>query len=188
MKVKKSKILNSKTIAAAFLTIGLCIVINLLLSLLDDSWEKLFSAVGSIGSVIIGVGMFYLGWQQHKHLEQKISDEERKMIIENYLKLRELIRLIQRDDYRATNESFEMLGKIQDEAQLFADEELINFMARIREMMLDDAAFTTSLEEGELSLKDVREFREEFSKFIFGKNFNPEEIYSKYLKLPNPKL
>ena len=190
MKVKKSKILNSKTIAAAFLTIGLCIVINLLLSLLDNSWEKLFSAAGSIGSVIIGVGMFYLGWQQRKHLEQKISDEERKIIREHchktldaIVKASYLCKKSGKDYEDRFDAAIYEIFKSGESAKIELNYDFADLIWRIHDFYLDlsvqhmDAAKEKRALGGEKALENR-------NKESALKN-ELENLYARYLKLPN---
>ncbi len=198
MKAKKSKILNGKTIAAAFLTIGLCIVINLLLSLLGDSWEKLFSAVGSIGSVTIGVGMFYLGWQQQKHFEQQISDSQKDSIFRHYRDLKDLLRKIFKDTHNKDTEVLKMMWDLEDMVKLWGSQELSNYISEIREKTVQvyseahlrlSKGGDESVEEGE-ERKEGRDRLwkgwEEYRSYI--SNLKPESLYSKYLKIPNQNL
>ncbi len=197
MKVKKSKILNDKTIAAAFLTIGLWITIKLLLNLLGD-WEKLFSAIGDIGSVVIGTGMFYLGWQQHKHLEQKISKEDKKDIRQHYNDLTEVLRLIisRKAEIGEGNERNKILAKLDaDIWKLLTDARILG-MGEVEELVESvqkrfweyrtEARSRETTEKGGLpvGLERSRVFKnwESFHKFI--RNLQLEEKYSKFLKLP----
>lgn len=186
MKVKKSKILNSKTIAAAFLTIGLCIVINLLLSLLDNSWEKLFSAAGSIGSVIIGVGMFYLGWQQHKHLEQKTSEAERELVRQNYKNLMDGVSKIYNNysDISEITKAEEILRQVANQAKLELPKDLEDYthkaykLARSISLKVRKCFDHKRAQKPGADLVDYNSTFDEISQF-----FSANELYSKYLKI-----
>lgn len=98
-----------------FLTLG-----NVLLDLkdIDGDYEKLFSIVGNVGSTLIGVGMFYLGWQQHQL--RKLSEEEKKIIRENYDKFNAGISMLY-NSYKNSdkiNEAKEILRQASNHANL----------------------------------------------------------------------
>jgi hypothetical protein len=109
-----------KTAAGIVLTIGFLMTGNVLLSLkgIENDYAKLFSIVGNVGSLLIGAGMFYLGWQQHQL--RKLSEEEKKIIRENHNKFRDGINKLYNsyEDSSGTNEAKEILREAANQANL----------------------------------------------------------------------
>ena len=170
-----------------------CALVLVICFLLGDKFEKNFAALGSVGSLFIGYAAYQISREQHRATEQKISDLERKIILENYLKLKKAVELVFRHG-QATDESAKMIWEVEEEANLFAGEELKKFITRIREYGIRDyseSGLRKPEKEGGLESGEGRErlFENnlEFIKSISYPNFQPEKIYSKYLKLPNPK-
>jgi hypothetical protein len=189
-----------KIAAYACLTIGVLMLGSVFLSLsgVDGDYEKLFSIVGNIGSVLIGAGMFFLGWQQNLQLKQQqrrqqfeLSEKEKDRIRENYHRLIEGISKIYNnygmfgakadgDDIlkrQETRYGVEILRAVTHQARLELPDELVKYTQKVHETA---EAILLASQWNEEKLKEYTEVFDNISTF-----FNASETYSKFLKKTN---
>ena len=172
-----------------------CALVLVVCFLLGDKFEKKFAAVGSVGSVFIGYGAYRISKEQQRATEQKISDEQRKVILQNYLKLTNAISLLIRHG-EITNESLRTIYEVKDEIEImFAeDDELTKFITEFKDMAYQSWIAKLGAEEsegrtkkGDEEVKKRAKTRRKFREFILYNTSDIKKIYAKYLKLPNPK-
>ena len=123
-----------KTFSWILLTISLLVAVILMVGnvLFDlegvSDYAKLFSMVGNVGSVSIGLGMFYLGWRQ------KISTEERNIIRENYTNLRAVISSV-RTSLKVKDEDFRLIFEIEGQAETELPKEIESLVKKVHKLM-----------------------------------------------------
>jgi hypothetical protein len=156
------------------------VLVALNLEGIDGNYDKLFSAIGSFGSVFIGYAAYRISKEQQRSTNQKISDEEKEIIRRHYKKTDLLFLKIRstglkKDKAEADFHDLKMeLCDLADSAAVEMPEgfeekmkELFNFLERAKKLEIK-------------ADKDLIGFVEESSEF----RRKLESIYTKYLKIP----
>jgi len=189
MKVKKLKMSNKATLArisaSALLTIGFCIAVNLLLNLLDNSWEKLFSAVGNISSLFIGYGAYRISKEQQSNTRFKISEEEKIIIRKNYEDIFTGIQLIFNNYSNRKNllAAKIILDKSSNYAELNLPKDIEDYTKELyknaSDLYQENCAIFTI--DGSLRTNCTVENYDIIWEKLW--NTNPNKVYSKHLKI-----
>ncbi len=169
-----------------------CALVLVICFLLGDKFEKNFAAVGSVGSVLIGYGAYRISKEQHRATEQKISDEKRKIIREHCHKTLDAIvkasyfwKRSGKENENSFDEAISEIFKLYQSAKIELNDDFADLIERIYLFYLDlsvqymDAAKEKRALGGEKALENHKKesaLRKEL-----------EDLYAKYLKLPNPK-
>lgn len=143
--------------------------------LMGDKFEKNFAAVGSIGSLIIAYGAYKIAKEQQRSNDQKISEEERKIIRENYKNLINGISIIY-NNYRnisEINKGEEILRQVANQAKLELPKDLEDYTQEVYELAREISIEVQGKNNNDKSFDKLHNF------------FSAHIIYSKYFK--NPK-
>lgn len=170
-----------------------CALFLVICFLLGDKFEKNFAAVGSVGSVLIGYGAYRISKEQQKATEQKISDEERKIIRNHYKKTDCLFLKIRKAGLKEDKKEADFY-ELEIELCDLADSAAVEMPQVVEEKMeklFDFLNWAKNLETENLETenletdkgKGLMEFITKSSEF----RRELESAYAKYLKLPNPK-
>lgn len=179
--VRYFKQVFKKLLLGCFLTIGLLVMSCVLLNLkcVENDYTKLFSIVGDVGSLLIGAGMFYLGWQQHQL--RKLSEEEKKIIRENYDTFNDGISKLL-NSYRnslGTNEAKEILRKAANQANLELPVDLKSYVQGAYDLS-QKMSMSLEIKKPE-PRQDYEEFYNEISERFLG--YESYKRHSKYLTI-----
>ncbi len=180
-KFLKSFYLTSIIIFVAFVALNL--------KGINGEYDKLFSAIGSFGSVFIGWAAYQISREQQKAAEQKISDEERKIIREHCHKTLDAIvkasyfwKRSGKENENSFDEAISEIFKLYQSAKIELNDDFADLIERIYLFYLDlsvqymDAAKEKRALGGEKALENHKKesaLRKEL-----------EDLYAKYLKIP----
>lgn len=177
-----NKIKNS--IKYFFITISILLFCFVIFNLegIDGNFNNFFDVINAIGSVIISIGLLKIGIEankiakeQQRSTDQKISQEEREIIRENYKNLMNGISTIYNNyrNIREINKGEEILRQVANQAKLELPKDLEDYTQEVYEL-----AKRISME-----VKKENNIDESFDKLH--NFFSANIIYSKYLKNPN---
>ena len=170
-----------------------CALFLVICFLLGDKFEKNFAAVGSVGSVFIGYGAYRISKEQHRAIEQKISDEKRKLIKEHCQKTLDAIvrasyfcKRSGKENENRFDEAISEIFKSRESAKIELNDDFANLIKKIYLFYraLDSELLYAKEKDIALSEKKVLENQDKENALIN----DLENLYAKYLKLPNPKL
>ena len=179
-KFLKSFCLTSIIIFVAFVALNL--------KGIEGKYDKLFSAIGSFGSVLIGWGVYQISREQQKAAEQKIPDEERKIIkehchktLEAIVKASYLCKKSGKDYEDRFDEAISEIFRLYQSAKIELNDDFADLIERIYLFYLDlsNQYMDAAKENRALGAK----FRENHNKESALRN-ELENLYSKYLKIP----
>lgn len=183
--MRKLKIPNElrRFFNSMFLTIAISFIFFVILNLkgIDGQYDKLFSSIGSVGSIFIGYGAYRISQEQKRNIDLKISEEDKRLIREHYKKYEALFK-----DFRSEHS----LNWLNEERHLISYESKILNLCREAQVELPL--------EIEIEMRKFYDFFEKWknikiteeNKLTFLQNSrhltrSVENQYSKYLKIPN---
>jgi hypothetical protein len=180
-KFLKSFCLTSIIIFVAFVALNL--------KGIDRDYDKLFSAIGSFGSLLIAYAAYLISKEQHRATEQKISDEKRKLIKEHCQKTLEAIAKASylckksgKDYEDRFDEAISEVFRLYQSAKIELNDDFADLIWRIHNFYLD------LLNQHMDAVKEKRalggeKFRENHNKESELRK-ELENLYAKYLSIP----
>lgn len=187
--MRKLKIPNElgRFFNSLFITIAVLFILFVVLNLegIDGQYDKLFSLLGSVGSLFIGYGAYQIAKEQKKSTEFKISEEEKIIIRKNYEDIFAGIQLIfnnysNRKNLLAAKLS---LDKAANYAELNLPKDIEDYTKELYKNVSDlyqenCAIFTI---DGSLRINCTVENYDIIWEKLW--NTNPNKVYSKHLKI-----
>ncbi len=192
--MRKLKIPNElrRFFNSMFLTIAISFIFFVILNLkgIDGQYDKLFSSIGSVGSIFIGYGAYRISQEQKHNTKFKVSEEERRIIRDHYKKTSEAIaktsnywngRHFNNDAQGKDDPTLQLLELMKSAKIELPDgfsqliEEIFEFYSNLASQLLDAKKKNIAL--GDKVLENFKKERE--------LKLELENLYSKYLKIPN---
>lgn len=180
-KFLKSFCLTSIIIFVAFVALNL--------KGIDGHYDKLFSAIGSFGSLLIAWGAYRISKEQHRATEQKISDEKRKLIKEHCQKTLEAIvkasylwKKSGKENEDRFDEAISEVFRLYQSAKIELNDDFADLIWRIHNFYLDlSNQYIDAAKENRVLGAKVLENHNKESEL----RKELENLYAKYLKLLN---
>lgn len=162
-----------------------CALVLLVCFLLGDKFEKNFAALGSVGSIFIGYAAYRISKEQQRATEQKISEEERRIVRQNYENFIDGISKIYNNysDISEIIKGAEILRQVANQAKLELPKDLEDYAQKAYEVAQKISLKVRKCFDHERSQKpnsdlvDYNGAYDEISQFL-----SPITLYSKYLK------
>ncbi len=152
---------------------------------IDGKYNELFSMIGSIGSLFIGYGAYQISKEQKRNTEFKISEEERRIVRQNYENLIDGISKIY-NNYSSISEianGAEILRQVANQAKLELPKDLEDLtkesyeVAQALSLKVRKYFDQNGIPKPTSDLVDYNNTYNKISQF-----FSANELYSKYLK------
>lgn len=162
-----------------------CALVLFVCFLLGDKFEQKFAAIGSVGSIFIGYGAYQISKEQKQNIESKISEEERRVVRQNYENFTDGISKIY-NNYSNISELIkgaEILRQVANQAKLELPKDLEDYTHKAYEvaqkisLKVQKCFDHEGKQRPKSDLVDYNGAYDEISQFL-----SPSTLYSKYLK------